>query len=87
MTAKELTAQRVWMITGTSRGFGHEFVRAALERGDLVIATSRDPQKVTAAFPQSAPRLLAVPMNPRDAGRISMPAQAPCCMPTDSTSA
>lgn len=76
MAAKELTAQRVWMITGTSQGFGHELVRAALERGDLVIATSRDPQKVTAAFPQSAPRLLAVPMNLRDAGQISSGVQA-----------
>ena len=54
---------RVWFITGTSQGFGHELVRAALGRGDRVVATSRSPQKVMAAFPQAADRLLAMPMD------------------------
>jgi NAD(P)-dependent dehydrogenase (short-subunit alcohol dehydrogenase family) len=36
MTAK------VWFITGASRGFGHEWTRAALSRGDKVAATARD---------------------------------------------
>ena len=31
----------VWFITGTSRGFGREFARSALERGDQVAATAR----------------------------------------------
>ncbi|MEI9898318.1 MAG: hypothetical protein WDN28_31790 [Chthoniobacter sp.] len=35
----------VWFITGTSQGFGRELVRAALERGDSVVATSRDPER------------------------------------------
>ncbi len=30
---------KIWFITGTSRGFGHEWARAALERGDRVAAT------------------------------------------------
>jgi NAD(P)-dependent dehydrogenase (short-subunit alcohol dehydrogenase family) len=33
---------KVWFITGTSRGFGREWARAALERGDKVAATARD---------------------------------------------
>ncbi|WP_239191779.1 SDR family oxidoreductase [Cellulomonas sp. ACRRI] len=33
---------KVWFITGTSRGFGREFARAALGRGDQVVATARD---------------------------------------------
>jgi NAD(P)-dependent dehydrogenase (short-subunit alcohol dehydrogenase family) len=33
---------KVWLITGTSRGFGREFAQAALERGDQVAATARD---------------------------------------------
>jgi NAD(P)-dependent dehydrogenase (short-subunit alcohol dehydrogenase family) len=33
---------KVWFITGTSRGFGREFARAALGRGDRVAATARD---------------------------------------------
>ncbi|GAA0994351.1 SDR family oxidoreductase [Subtercola frigoramans] len=33
---------KVWFITGTSRGFGHEWAEAALERGDKVAATARN---------------------------------------------
>ncbi|WEH13254.1 SDR family oxidoreductase [Streptomyces sp. VNUA24] len=33
---------KIWFITGSSRGFGREFVTAALERGDKVAATARD---------------------------------------------
>ena len=35
-------AEKVWFITGTSRGFGHEWAQAALERGDKVAATARN---------------------------------------------
>ena len=35
-------AQKVWFITGTSRGFGNEWAQAALERGDKVVATARN---------------------------------------------
>lgn len=35
---------KVWFITGTSRGFGREWAEAALERGDRVAATARDPK-------------------------------------------
>jgi NAD(P)-dependent dehydrogenase (short-subunit alcohol dehydrogenase family) len=35
-------AEKVWFITGTSRGFGREWAIAALERGDKVAATARD---------------------------------------------
>jgi NAD(P)-dependent dehydrogenase (short-subunit alcohol dehydrogenase family) len=34
--------EKVWFITGTSRGFGREWTIAALERGDRVAATARD---------------------------------------------
>ena len=33
---------KTWLITGASRGFGREFARAALWRGDHVAATARD---------------------------------------------
>ena len=36
-------ASKTWFITGTSRGFGREWTVAALERGDRVAATARDP--------------------------------------------
>jgi NAD(P)-dependent dehydrogenase (short-subunit alcohol dehydrogenase family) len=35
-------AQKVWFITGSSRGFGRHWTQAALQRGDLVAATARD---------------------------------------------
>jgi NAD(P)-dependent dehydrogenase (short-subunit alcohol dehydrogenase family) len=34
-------SQKVWLITGCSTGFGHALALAALNRGDLVIATAR----------------------------------------------
>jgi NAD(P)-dependent dehydrogenase (short-subunit alcohol dehydrogenase family) len=34
--------EKVWFITGTSRGFGREWAVAALDRGDKVAATARD---------------------------------------------
>ena len=61
----------VWFITGTSQGFGRELVRAALQRGDSVIATSRHPQAVAAAFSKAADRLLALSMDLRDPAQIS----------------
>ncbi|KWX66870.1 SDR family oxidoreductase [Mycobacterium sp. NAZ190054] len=35
-------SEKVWFITGASRGFGREWTIAALERGDKVAATVRD---------------------------------------------
>jgi NAD(P)-dependent dehydrogenase (short-subunit alcohol dehydrogenase family) len=53
------TAQKVWFITGASRGFGLLTAKKALERGDFVAATARDPQTVIAALGEH-PNLLAV---------------------------
>jgi NAD(P)-dependent dehydrogenase (short-subunit alcohol dehydrogenase family) len=33
---------KIWFLTGSSRGFGRQFVTAALTRGDKVVATARD---------------------------------------------
>jgi len=37
---------RTWLVTGSSRGFGREIVRAALESGDRVVATARHPDQL-----------------------------------------
>src|SRR6266536_4571521 len=37
---------RVWLITGASSGLGLALAEAALGRGDRVIATARDPQRL-----------------------------------------
>ncbi|KAF2194225.1 oxidoreductase,short chain dehydrogenase-like protein [Zopfia rhizophila CBS 207.26] len=40
-------ASLVWLITGSTSGFGAEFVKALLAKGDKVIATARNPSKIT----------------------------------------
>ncbi|PFH46284.1 hypothetical protein AMATHDRAFT_155736 [Amanita thiersii Skay4041] len=49
-----MTEQRpkVWLITGTSTGFGRCLVNSVLARGDLVIATARSLEKIQ-DFPKS----------------------------------
>lgn len=52
--------QRVWLITGSSRGFGRELAVAALERGDVVAATARRPESLDSLVEQFGPdRVLA----------------------------
>ncbi|MDQ8022258.1 MAG: oxidoreductase [Moraxellaceae bacterium] len=55
-------AGKVWFITGASRGIGLEIARAALQRGDYVVATARKPQAVEAAL-GTHQRLLAVALD------------------------
>ncbi|GAA1384352.1 oxidoreductase [Catellatospora chokoriensis] len=55
-----------WFITGASRGFGLEIARQALERGDDVVATARDPQAVEKGLPGFAEQLLAVALDVTD---------------------
>ena len=38
---------RVWLITGSSSGFGRAIAEAALAGGDTVVASARDPEKVS----------------------------------------
>ncbi len=44
----EKNAQKSWLITGCSSGLGLHLAEAALARGDLLIATARDPNSLTA---------------------------------------
>jgi NAD(P)-dependent dehydrogenase (short-subunit alcohol dehydrogenase family) len=37
---------KTWLITGSSRGFGREIAKAALDGGDRVVATARDPKQL-----------------------------------------
>jgi NAD(P)-dependent dehydrogenase (short-subunit alcohol dehydrogenase family) len=50
---------RVWFITGASRGFGALIAKEALDAGDAVVATARDPSAVTQRL-GTHERLLAV---------------------------
>ena len=64
-----MSNQKVWMITGASRGLGVQLAKAALAAGHKVVATGRDPQKVTAAIGASAD-LLTVQLD------VTVPEQA-----------
>ncbi|MBS3904895.1 MAG: SDR family NAD(P)-dependent oxidoreductase [Simkania sp.] len=61
----------VWLITGTSQGFGKELVQAALARGDFVVATSRTPDKVLQDFSGAKDRLLTPSLDLRDPAQIN----------------
>lgn len=47
-----MTEPQTFFITGTSRGMGTDFARAALDAGHHVVATGRDPERVLAAVGQ-----------------------------------
>jgi NAD(P)-dependent dehydrogenase (short-subunit alcohol dehydrogenase family) len=41
-----MTNQKVWFITGSSRGLGRSLTEAVLKKGDFVIATARNPKSL-----------------------------------------
>ncbi|OUL73452.1 SDR family oxidoreductase [Paraburkholderia hospita] len=45
-----MTDKKVWIVTGAGRGLGVDIVKTALAAGHAVVATGRDPGKVTAAI-------------------------------------
>ncbi|GAS99435.1 uncharacterized protein RMCC_6400 [Mycolicibacterium canariasense] len=53
----------VWFITGASRGFGLAIARAALGRGDSVVATARNLQALAEVLPEDDERLLTVELD------------------------
>jgi NAD(P)-dependent dehydrogenase (short-subunit alcohol dehydrogenase family) len=55
-------ANKVWFITGASRGFGSLIARDALARGDYVVATGRKAESVTESL-GAHPNLLAVQLD------------------------
>ncbi|MGW8327075.1 SDR family oxidoreductase [Streptomyces sp. NPDC055897] len=62
--------QKIWFITGASRGFGREWAIAALERGDSVAATARDLSTLGDLREKYGERLLPLRLDvtDRDAG-------------------
>ncbi|KAH7084521.1 hypothetical protein FB567DRAFT_84581 [Paraphoma chrysanthemicola] len=51
-------APRVFLITGTSTGFGSELVNVVLEKGDYVVATARNSSKLSFAHANDTNSLL-----------------------------
>jgi len=61
-----MSKQKVWFITGASRGFGHQWAEAALMRGDKVAATARDPKALDALVATYGNSVLALPLDVTD---------------------
>ncbi len=61
-------ANKTWFITGTSRGFGREWAIAALERGDRVAGTARDPSALDDLVQRYGDALLPLELDVTDRG-------------------
>ncbi len=63
--------QQVWFITGSSRGLGRALAGAALDAGDSVVATARQPGQPSAEFAERyADRVLPLALDVTDAGAV-----------------
>lgn len=62
---------RVWLITGSSAGFGRALTAAVLQHGDRVVATARKPeqlQDLVDRYPQTAAAVRLDVTNPQEIG-------------------
>src|ERR1700755_575446 len=59
-------ADRVWFITGASRGFGRSFTQAALAAGDRVAATARDTSSLDDLVSEYGDAILAIQLDVTD---------------------
>jgi NAD(P)-dependent dehydrogenase (short-subunit alcohol dehydrogenase family) len=57
---------RTWFITGASKGFGREWAEAALERGEQVAATARQPETLDALVETYGDSVLALKLDVTD---------------------
>jgi NAD(P)-dependent dehydrogenase (short-subunit alcohol dehydrogenase family) len=62
------THERVWLVTGASRGFGRALAGALLARGERLVATGRGARFVE-SFGSSHPEALAVALDVTDAAQ------------------
>jgi NAD(P)-dependent dehydrogenase (short-subunit alcohol dehydrogenase family) len=54
---------KVWFVTGASRGLGRSIVEAALQGGDSVVATARQPEQLDALVQQYSQRILPLALD------------------------
>ena len=57
---------KVWLVTGTSSGFGRELAWAVLEAGDSVVATARRPEQLADLVARYGDRVRAVRLDVTD---------------------
>lgn len=61
---------KVWFITGTSKGFGRIWAEAALARGDQVVATARDVKTLAPLAERYRDRVAALPLDVTDRAAV-----------------
>lgn len=62
--------EKVWFITGASRGFGRIWTEAALQRGDKVVATARDLGSITELNVRYGDKVLTLKMDVTEAEQV-----------------
>jgi NAD(P)-dependent dehydrogenase (short-subunit alcohol dehydrogenase family) len=63
MVDTQSSTTSVWLITGASAGFGQAIARAALDRGDTVIATARRPEALEPLVASAPEQVLALELD------------------------
>lgn len=63
--------RKIWFITGSASGFGRALTETALERGDSVVATARQPKRLADLGQRYGDRLLALSLD------VTQPLQIP----------
>ncbi|CAM4136435.1 putative oxidoreductase [Mycobacterium basiliense] len=69
-------SEKVWFLTGASRGFGLEIARAILSRGDRVVATARRADQLRTHLPDADGSMLAVDLDVTNAEQVTRAVQA-----------
>ncbi|WP_310631275.1 oxidoreductase [Paraburkholderia sp.] len=54
---------KVWLVTGSSRGLGRHIVETALDAGERVLATARDPQRLGDLVARYGDRVQTAPLD------------------------
>lgn len=62
--------EKVWFITGASRGFGRIWTEAALQRGDKVVATARKPESIADLKEKYGTSILTLAVDVTDADQV-----------------
>jgi NAD(P)-dependent dehydrogenase (short-subunit alcohol dehydrogenase family) len=69
-------SEKVWFLTGASRGFGLEIARKILSQGDRVVATARRAGQIAAELPDAGDSLLAVDLDVTNGDQAAAAVQA-----------
>ncbi len=70
VTAMTSPEPRVWLITGSSSGFGRHLAEAAIAHGDRVVATARRPETLDELVAIDPDRVEAVALDVTDGAQI-----------------